>query len=230
MRGVILAGGEGTRLLPLTKVTNKHLLPVGEKPMIQHAVEKLVQSGIVEILIVTGGEHIGDMAEFLGGGSNFGCEFTYRVQEEAGGIAHALSLAEGFVNQGEKMCVVLGDNIFEDPLSDYICGHYSAKVLLKKVEDPWRFGVAVFQGGQVANIEEKPRHPKTPFAVTGIYLYDHTVFPIIRGLEKSERGELEITDVNNVYAERGELDCAVLEGWWTDAGTHSSYKKANQLV
>jgi glucose-1-phosphate thymidylyltransferase len=255
MKGIILAGGQGTRLMPLTKVTNKHLLPVGGKPMLQHCVEKLTESGVSEIMIVTGGDHIGDIAEYLGSGKDFGCEFTYRVQDEAGGIAQALNLAKGFVREGESMCVILGDNIFEDDLklpvqlySNFPMNGDGALVMTIEVDDPRRFGVAeisefgtdeeeavnsfceVYSLYDVVNIQEKPDNPRSNKAVTGIYFYDHTVFDIIATLKPSGRGELEITDVNNEYIRQGRLKSLQWNGWWTDAGTPSSYRKANELV
>jgi glucose-1-phosphate thymidylyltransferase len=242
MKGIILAGGQGTRLMPLTKVTNKHLLPVGGKPMLQHCVDKLTEVGVTEIMIVTGGDHIGDIAEYLGSGKDFGCEFTYRVQDEAGGIAQALNLAKGFVREGETMCVILGDNIFEDSLENAV-GWYpdeGALVMTIEVEDPQRFGVAEIEFGEtiksdtplcrVVNIQEKPEQPRSNLAVTGIYFYDHTVFDIIATLKPSGRGELEITDVNNEYIRQSKLYALSWNGWWSDAGTPNSYRKANELV
>jgi glucose-1-phosphate thymidylyltransferase len=246
MKGVVLAGGKGTRLGNLTKVTNKHLLPVGSKPMIQHCVEKLTGAGIADILVVTGGEHIGHIAEFLGSGRDFGCRMTYKVQDEAGGIAQALGLAEDFVD-GDKVCVILGDNIFEDGLaeyaSDFLRDDLDAMVLLKEVSDPQRFGVAEVEPPpkawgmdmeapgrvRVVSIEEKPAVPKSNLIVTGIYFYAGDVFRIIRTLRPSARGELEITDVNNEFVRRGALSCRLLGGWWTDAGTPESYRRANAL-
>ncbi|HCD51233.1 MAG TPA: spore coat protein [Balneolaceae bacterium] len=231
MKGVVLAGGTGSRLFPLTKVTNKHLLPVGEKPMIYHPIEKLTEVGIEEILIVTGTEHMGDVVTLLGSGKDFGCRFTYKVQDEAGGIAQALGLAENFAGD-EPVVVILGDNIFESSLQKAV-DHYpgkGAQILLKKVHDPQRYGVAELDGDRVLSIEEKPEHPKSDFAVTGIYFYDAAVFECIKTLKPSGRGELEITDVNNHYISNGEMLSSEMEGWWTDAGTHESYKHANQLV
>jgi len=233
MKGIILAGGTGSRLFPLTKVTNKHLLPVGRYPMIYHPVAKLAQAGIKDILIVTGTEHMGAVVGTLGSGRQLGLEFTYRVQEEAGGIAQALSLAESFV--GDDACVViLGDNIFERPITPYVeCFRqqpYGARILLKEVPDPQRFGVAEIIGNRIVAIEEKPKCPKTAYAVTGIYMYDHHVFNIIRTLKPSMRGELEISDVNNCYIEMGSLHYNILDGWWTDAGTPASLALANRLA
>ena len=233
MKGIVLAGGSGSRLSPLTKVTNKHLLPVGNKPMIYYPIEKMVNSGVTNILIVTGTEHMGAIVSLLGSGKNFGCKFTYKVQDESGGIAQALGLAEDFIGN-DNMMVILGDNIFEDDLSDivksFVCG---AKIILKNVEDPERYGVAEFASGierNVVSIEEKPKKPKSNYAVTGIYLYDNRVFDVIRGLRPSGRGELEITDVNNWYVKQGQMQSNELVGWWTDAGTFESLSLANILV
>jgi len=230
MKGIILAGGTGSRLFPLTKVTNKHLLPVGRKPMIFHPIDKLLEAGIKEILIVTGVDHMGDVVSLLGSGREFGCEFTYRVQDEAGGIAQALGLARNFVHT-DQMVVILGDNIFADNIKPFVANFRKqgkgAKILLKKVDDPERYGVAELQGQRVIGIEEKPKKPKSQFAVTGIYMYDAAVFDIIKTLKPSGRGELEITDVNNAYIARKRMTCDILEGWWTDAGTFDSLKRAN---
>lgn len=235
LRGVILAGGTGSRLMPLTRVTNKHLLPVGDAPMIFHPIGKLRDAGIHDLLVVTGREHMGDVIELLGSGTELGVDITYRVQDDAGGIAQALGLARDFACGG-PLCVVLGDNIFEDDLAPhaerFITKGGGAKVLLKEVPDPGRFGVAELSadGASVIGIEEKPAKPKSNLAVTGVYLYDANVFDIVSALIPSGRGELEITDVNNAYIARGELMFGVLEGEWTDAGTHSSYVRANQLA
>ncbi|MDZ7718093.1 MAG: sugar phosphate nucleotidyltransferase [Balneolaceae bacterium] len=231
MKGIILAGGTGSRLYPLTKVTNKHLLPVGNKPMIYYPIEKLTSAGIEEILIVTGTEHMGDVVNLLGSGKDFGCRFTYKVQDEAGGIAQALGLAENFCGD-EPMTVILGDNIFEAGLSKALENFdgSGAQILIKQVEDPERFGVAELEGDRIVGIEEKPDQPKSEFAVTGIYMYDPQVFDLIRNLEPSDRGELEITDVNNHYIKNGAMKYSILDGWWTDAGTPESYKVANNLA
>ncbi len=233
MKGIILAGGTGSRLFPLTKVTNKHLLPVGRKPMILHPVDKLVEAGIQEILIVTGVEHMGDVVTLLGSGKDFGCRFTYKVQDEAGGIAQALGLAEDFARDS-KTCVILGDNIFTDSLRSCATKfHEQAKgsrILIRKVTDPHRFGVAELSGDRILSIEEKPKNPKSDFAVTGIYFYDPTVLEIIRTLKPSGRGELEVTDVNNAYIQQGTMTYEVLNGHWTDAGTFESLKAANDLM
>lgn len=233
MRGVVLAGGTGSRLRPLTKVTNKHLLPVGPKPMIYYPIEKLVGIGIEEILIVTGVEHMGSVVGSLGSGREFGCRFTYKVQDEAGGIAQALGLAENFAN-GQPLAVILGDNIFQSNLKPhaerFLTQGGGARLLLKQVPDPHRFGVAEIRDGKVLGVEEKPRQPKSDYAITGIYFYDGQVFDVIRMLKPSGRGELEITDVNNWYIRRERLACDFLEGWWTDAGTFDSLVRANELV
>lgn len=233
MKGVILAGGTGSRLLPLTKVTNKHLLPVGRKPMIYYPVEKLRGAGIEEILIVTGVEHMGDVVGLLGSGREFGARFTYKVQDEAGGIAQALGLAENFAG-GAQIAVNLGDNIFEDSLSDdaaqFVRQKTGARLLLKEVPDPQRFGVAEIENGRIARIVEKPKQPKSNFAVTGIYFYDGEVFNIIRTLRPSARGELEITDVNNAYLAKGQLAHGFLRGWWSDAGTFESLDHVHGLL
>lgn len=232
MKGIILAGGTGSRLRPLTNVTNKHLLPVGRYPMIFYPIYRLKQAGLRDILIVTGREHMGDVIELLGSGKDFGMEFTYKVQDEAGGIAQALGLAEHFVN-GDRCVVILGDNIFEDDITPYIenfeAQDKGAKILLKEVPNPQRFGVPVFKEGKIVAIEEKPKEPKSNFAVTGIYMYDSEVFGIIKTLKPSWRGELEITDVNNAYLNRGTLSYDILKGWWTDAGTPESLYRANEF-
>lgn len=233
MKGIILAGGTGSRLYPLTKVTNKHLLPVGKYPMIFHGVFKLKQSGITDILIVTGKDHMGDVVNLLGSGREMGVTFTYKVQDEAGGIAQALDLAEHFVGN-DQMVVILGDNVFADDISPYVDNFRNqtngAKILIQEVPDPTRFGVPELQGDRIISIEEKPKDPKSNYAVTGIYMYDHRVFEIVKSLKPSARGELEITDVNNAYIERGELSFDILQGWWTDAGTYASLARANELA
>jgi glucose-1-phosphate thymidylyltransferase len=233
LKGVVLAGGTGSRLMPLTKVTNKHLLGVGHKPMIYYPIEKLVSAGIEQILVVTGVEHMGDVVSLLGSGREFGCQFTYKVQDEAGGIAQALALAEDFSN-GAPLAVILGDNIFEGSLRDYadkfISQKTGARVLLKQVRDPHRFGVAEVSDDKVIGIEEKPKEPKSDYIITGMYFYDASVFDIIRELKPSARGELEITDVNNAYIAKSQLAYDILDGWWTDAGTFTSLNRANELV
>lgn len=232
-KGVVLAGGTGSRLMPLTKVTNKHLLPVGRKPMIYYPVERLAAAKIDEILIVTGLEHMGDVVNLLGSGKDFGVRFTYKVQDEAGGIAQALGLAENFAG-GDRVAVILGDNIFHDSLNDEVTQFREqaagARVLLKEVPDPHRFGVAEVRGGKVIGIEEKPKSPKGNMAVTGIYFYDEKVFDIIRKQKPSGRGEMEITDVNNDYLARGELTYGTLKGWWSDAGTFESLARVQGLI
>lgn len=231
MRGVILAGGTGSRLFPLTKVTNKHLLPVGKKPMILHPIEKLVRADIRDILVVTGVEHMGDVVTLLGSGKDFGCRFTYKVQDEPGGIAQALSLAEHFC-LNSRMVVILGDNIFNDDLGaftrTYLEQPRGAKILLKEVSDPTRFGVPELSGDKIVGIEEKPKKPKSSFAVTGIYFYESDVFQTIRTLRPSARNELEITDVNNHYVSQGTMTYDILKGDWTDAGTFESLRLANE--
>ncbi|RCX19007.1 glucose-1-phosphate thymidylyltransferase [Fontibacillus phaseoli] len=233
MKAIILAGGTGSRLYPLTKVTNKHLLPVGRYPMIFHSVYKLKQAELKDILIVTGKEHMGDVVNLLGSGNQMGVTLTYKVQDEAGGIAQALGLAEHFVGN-DQMVVILGDNVFGDDISTYVSNFRKqktgAKILIQQVPDPTRFGVPELLGENIVSIEEKPAQPKSNFAVTGIYMFDHKVFEIIKTLKPSSRGELEITDVNNAYIEKGELTFDVLQGWWTDAGTHASLAKANELA
>lgn len=233
LKGVILAGGTGSRLLPLTKVTNKHLLPVGKYPMVFHAIAKLKETGINDILVVTGKEHMGDVVNLLGSGGELGISFTYKVQDEAGGIAQALGLAEQFVGN-DPMVVILGDNVFSDSIEQYVSSFLDqgngAKILLKEVSDPSRYGVPELEGDKIIAIEEKPRHPKSQYAVTGIYMFDAGVFDIIKTLKPSNRGELEITDVNNVYIKKGLLKYDTLQGWWTDAGTHSSLMMANELA
>lgn len=234
MKGVVLAGGLGSRLLPLTKVTNKHLLPIYNKPMIYYPINTLVKAGIEEILIVTGGNNAGEFLRLLGNGKEFGLKhihYTYQAGE--GGIAEALGLAEHFADN-EALVVILGDNIIEDDISDSVQNYKrqgkGARVLLKKVEDPERFGVAEIKNEQIVSIEEKPKKPKSMYAVTGIYMYDSQVFDIIHGLKPSERNELEITDVNNSYIRKGQMTFDILKGWWTDAGTFESLYKANRLV
>ena len=233
LKGVVLAGGTGSRLFPLTKVTNKHLLPVGEAPMIWHPLWKLKEAGIEEVLIVTGTDHMGDVVALMGSGKDFGCRFTYKVQDEAGGIAQALGLAENFAG-GSPLCVILGDNIFQDSLKAEVAAFEQqgrgARILLKPVEDPQRYGVAEVKDGKVLGIEEKPKVPKSNLSVTGIYFYDATVFDIIRTVKPSGRGEMEITDVNNAYIAKGQLSFGTFQGWWTDAGTFPSLAHANELA
>ncbi|MBN1894976.1 NTP transferase domain-containing protein [bacterium] len=234
MKGIVLAGGLGTRLLPLTKVTNKHLLPVYNKPMIYYPIETLVDAGIREILIVTGGNSAGDFLRLLGNGKQFGLNhLNYTYQEGEGGIADALRLAEFFCEQ-QPIVVILGDNIIEGSIRKAVDAFREqdsgSKILLKKVDDPERFGVAEVRDGKIIGIEEKPAKPKTHLAVTGIYMYDSTVFEIIKTLKPSGRGELEITDVNNDYIRKGRMTFEMLDGWWTDAGTFESLYRANCLA
>jgi glucose-1-phosphate thymidylyltransferase len=233
MKGVILAGGLGSRLSPLTKVTNKHLLPVFDKPMIYYPIECLKVAGLKDILVVTGGNSAGDFLKLLGNGSDFGVNLYYAYQVGEGGIADALGLAESFVG-GDSVVVVLGDNIIEKNIIEAVRNfekqERGARILLKESENPKRFGVAELAGDRVISIEEKPANPKSNMAVTGIYLYDNTVFQIAKDLEPSARGELEITDVNNLYINRGEMAFEILDGWWTDAGTFSSLTRASELV
>lgn len=234
LKGIILAGGLGKRLWPLTKITNKHLLPIYDKPMIYYPLTALVEAGIKDIVIVTGGNHAGEFLRLLGNGQAFGLtHINYTYQEGEGGIAQALGLAKHFA-EGKRMVVILGDNILEKSIKPYV-DHYrrqkkGARVLLKQVEDPDRFGVANLTDKKIVSIEEKPLNPKSDLAVTGVYMYDENVFDVIHTLKPSKRGELEITDVNNAYIERGELEYDVLDGWWTDSGTIESLLKANQLV
>jgi len=234
MKGIILAGGLGTRMYPLTKITNKHLLPVYDKPMIYYPLQALVNAGIKDILLVTGGNYAGDFLRLLGNGHEFGLKhINYTYQEGEGGIAAALSLAEFFADKA-KICVILGDNVIEKSIRKAVEAfdrqEAGAKIMIKEVPDPQRFGVPVLDGDKIIMIEEKPKAPKSPYAVTGIYMYDNTVFDIIKAQRPSGRGELEITDVNNVYIERGQLTWEVLDGWWTDAGTFESLLRASQLV
>jgi glucose-1-phosphate thymidylyltransferase len=233
MKGVILAGGKGTRLLPLTKVTNKHLLPVGREPMIYNPIKQLRSAGITDILIITSTAHMGDVVNLLGSGLEFDVQFTYRVQEEAGGIAQALALAEGF-SAGERIVVILGDNIAARAIRPYVDNfrrqNRGARVLLKRVENPSDFGIAALDEMRILSIEEKPRLPKSEYAVIGYYMYDEQVFDIIRRQPVSARGELEITDVNNEYIRRSEMEYDILEGPWTDAGTLESWQLANRLM
>lgn len=238
MKGVILAGGLGSRLRPLTLVTNKHLLPVYDRPMIYYPIECLVNAGINEIMIVTGGEHAGDFLKLLKNGKQLGVKhLAYAYQEGEGGIADALKLAEDFAD-GDKICVILGDNIIESNIraaaGDFFTQKSGAKLLLKEVHDPQRFGVVKFEndkaGGKIVDIIEKPQNPPSNMAVIGIYFYDSDVFDICKTLKPSGRGELEITDVNNHYLKRGDLTATVLDGWWTDAGTFESLQRASNYV
>ena len=233
MKGIILAGGKGTRLYPLTKITNKHLLPVGKEPMILNPVKQLISAGIEEIMIVTSKEHMGDVVNLLGSGKDYNCDFTFKVQEQSLGIAHALLLGENFAN-GEPIAVVLGDNIATRSIKNFVINFQNqkvgARVLLKKVGDPERYGVAAIDEKKIMRIEEKPKEPKSDHAVIGIYAYDNKVFDIIKLIKPSERGEYEITSVNNTYIEKKQLEYDILEGKWTDAGTFESFYYANQIM
>ena len=234
MKGVVLAGGTGSRLFPLTKITNKHLLPIYDKPMIYYPIQTLVEAGILEVLVVTGGRNAGDFLRLLANGKEFGLkQINYAYQEGEGGIAEALALAEHFA-EGESICVILGDNLIEGSIAhaaqDFAKQKAGAKILLKEVPDASRFGVAELDGDRIIGIEEKPEHPKTNLAVTGIYMYDATVFEKCRHLKPSRRGELEITDVNNAYIREGTMSFNYLSGWWTDAGTFDSLRRATNLV
>jgi glucose-1-phosphate thymidylyltransferase len=234
MKGIILAGGLGSRLAPLTRITNKHLLPVYNKPMIYYPIETLIKAGITDIMIVTGGNHAGDFLRLMGNGKDFGLKhLNYTYQEGEGGIAAALSLAEYFAD-GDPVCVVLGDNIIErnivKAVRDFTEQGAGAKILLKEVPDPERFGVAEIENDRLVNIVEKPKNPLSNLAVIGIYLYDSRVFDIVKTLKPSDRGELEITDVNNAYVKDGTMTWEMLDGWWTDAGTFESLLRASVLV
>ncbi|MBN1166314.1 MAG: NTP transferase domain-containing protein [Methanospirillaceae archaeon] len=235
MKGVILAGGTGTRLYPLTKVTNKHLLPVGKEPMIFNPIRQLLSAGITDILVVTGKDHMGEIVRLLGSGSDFDCNFTFRVQEKAGGIADALALANVFAN-GDRLVVILGDNILTHSIRKYVDTFkkqsIGAKILLKRVGDPERFGVAALdeRNKMIIQIEEKPETPKSDYAVIGVYMYDSHVFDVIQSLRPSARGELEITSVNNWYVEQNTMTYDFIEGDWTDAGTFESLVYANELM
>jgi len=234
MKGVVLAGGLGKRLEPLTRITNKHLLPIYNRPMIYYPVQTLVDAGITEIMIVVGGNHAGEFLRLLGNGAEFGLRhINYTYQRGEGGIAEALGLAEHFID-GDRVVVILGDNIIErgirGAVERFAKQPRGARLLLKEVEDPWRFGVAEMRDGEIVSIEEKPQQPKSSFIVTGIYMYDGQVFDIIKTLKPSDRGELEITDVNNAYLRRGGLAYDVLEGWWTDAGLPETLFRATCLV
>jgi glucose-1-phosphate thymidylyltransferase len=234
MKGVVLAGGTGSRLFPLTKITNKHLLPIYDKPMIYYPIETLVDAGVREILIVTGGKNAGDFLRLLANGKQFGSvHIDYTYQEGEGGIADALALAEHFAD-GQKICVILGDNIVQSSIRDAVNSFKQqakgARILLKEVSDAERFGVAEISGDKIIGIEEKPKQPKSNYAVTGIYMYDESVFEKVRTLVPSTRGELEITDVNNAYIREGTMSFSWLNGWWTDAGTFDSLLRAGNLV
>ncbi|HZR29808.1 MAG TPA: sugar phosphate nucleotidyltransferase [Terriglobales bacterium] len=234
MKGVVLAGGTGSRLYPLTRVTNKHLLPVYNQPMVFYPIQALVNVGIHDIVIVTGGHSAGDFLRLLANGKDFGLKgLNYGYQEGEGGIADALRIAEHFA-QGDSICVILGDNIIENNVCDaaerFAAQGHGAHIVLKEVHDPERFGCPELADGKIVRIEEKPRNPKSSYAVTGIYFYDNTVFKKIRQLKPSARGELEITDINNMYLQEGALTHSILQGWWTDAGTFESLQRASSLV
>jgi glucose-1-phosphate thymidylyltransferase len=234
MKGIVLAGGLGSRLYPLTKVTNKHLLPIYHKPMVYYPIETLVEAGIRDIMLVTGGRNAGDFLRLLGNGRAFGLDHIhYTYQEGEGGIAAALALAEFFAD-GQPICVILGDNIIEQSIARYVENFRNqqtgARILLKEVDDPQRFGVPQIRGDRIIRIDEKPDVPASRYAVTGIYMYDADVFEFVKGLKPSARGELEITDVNNGYIEKGRMQYDVLDGWWTDAGTFESLLRASILV
>ncbi len=234
MKGIVLAGGTGSRLFPLTKITNKHLLPIYDKPMVYYPIQTLVDAGITDIMLVTGGRNSGDFLRLLGNGKEFGLKhLNYTYQEGEGGIAEALALAEHFAD-GHQVCVILGDNLIEgnirQAVDEFRQQELGAKIFLKKVVDAHRFGVAELASGRIVSIEEKPKQPKSSYAVTGIYLYDGTVFEKCRHLKPSGRGELEITDVNNAYIADGNMTFAMLDGWWTDAGTFDSLLRAANLV
>ena len=234
MKGVVLAGGLGTRLYPLTKVTNKHLLPVYDRPMVYYPIQCLVNAGISDIMIVTGGNSAGHFLQLLGNGAEFGLkDLAYTYQQGEGGIADALKLAEHFID-GDKVCVVLGDNIIEGNIQKAVEAFRQqgsgAKIMLKEVQDPERFGVATVVDGKVTRIVEKPKHPESNLAVIGIYMFDGQVWEIIRKLRPSDRGEFEITDVNNAYLAQGQLTADVIKGWWTDAGTFDSLIRASNMV
>jgi glucose-1-phosphate thymidylyltransferase len=234
LKGIVLAGGTGSRLFPLTKITNKHLLPIYNKPMIYYPIQTLVDAGIKDILLVTGGRNSGDFLRLLANGKEFGlAHLNYTYQEGEGGIADALALAEHFAD-GDKICVVLGDNILEKPIREAVQAfekqESGARILLKEVHDAGRFGVAEMNGDRIVGIEEKPENPKSSYAVTGIYLYDGTVFEKVRSLVPSRRNELEITDVNNAYIKEGTMTYSFIDGWWTDAGTFESLMRAANLV
>jgi glucose-1-phosphate thymidylyltransferase len=234
VKGIVLAGGTGSRLYPLTKITNKHLLPIYDKPMVYYPIQTLVDAGITDIMLVTGGRNSGDFLRLLGNGKEFGLKhLNYTYQEGEGGIAEALALAEHFAD-GQQICVILGDNLIEGNIrravDEFRQQARGAKIFLKEVVDAHRFGVAELNEGRIVSIEEKPKQPKSNYAVTGIYLYDGTVFDKCRHLKPSHRGELEITDVNNAYIADGTMSFALLEGWWTDAGTFDSLLRATNLV
>jgi glucose-1-phosphate thymidylyltransferase len=233
VKGIILAGGKGTRLFPLTKATNKHLLPLGKEPMLYHPIRHMCAAEIEDILVVTSTQHMGDVVNCLGSGAEFGCSLTYKVQEEAAGIADALRLGESFAGK-EKVCVILGDNVFENSIAPYAQNFErqkkGARVVVKEVGEPERYGIAAMDERQIIDIEEKPKNPKSKFAVVGLYFYDNQVWDIIRNTQRSRRGEFEITSVNNAYIERSQLRFDVCEGRWSDAGTFDSWMEASKLM
>jgi glucose-1-phosphate thymidylyltransferase len=234
VKGIVLAGGTGSRLFPLTKITNKHLLPIFDKPMVYFPIQTLVDAGITDIMLVTGGRNSGDFLRLLGNGKEFGLKhLNYTYQEGEGGIAEALALAEHFAD-GDQVCVILGDNLIEgnirQAVDEFKQQKQGARIFLKEVHDAQRFGVADLKGDRITGIEEKPKNPKSNYAVTGIYLYDGTVFDKCRELKPSHRNELEITDVNNAYVREGTMTFSILDGWWTDAGTFDSLLRAANLV
>ena len=233
IKGIILAGGTGSRLFPCTKVTNKHLLPVYNRPMIYYPLYTLIDAGIKDILIVSGVEHAGDFLKLLGSGKEFGVRLTYEIQDEAAGIAQALSLAEDFID-ADKLVAILGDNIFQDSIKrhviDFLNNFDGARIFLKQIPDANRFGVAEIKNGRIVGVEEKPKKPKSNYAVTGLYMYDRRVFDIIRNLKPSKRDEYEITDVNNEYIRKNQMSYAALKGFWSDAGTFDSLFRASELI
>lgn len=229
MKGVILAGGTGSRLMPMTRITNKHLLPVYDRPMIMWPLQTIIDAGIKDIMIVSGKGHAGHFLELLGSGKDLGISLSYAVQEDAGGIAEALQLTEDFSKDNSSLAVILGDNIFENNL-DVRNFENGARIFLKEVSDPERFGVATLNGEIVTSVEEKPKNPKTNYAVSGFYIFDNTVYDKIRSISRSARGELEITDVNNLYIKDGKMEARFVDGFWTDAGTISSLYHASTLI
>ncbi len=234
LKGILLAGGTGSRLFPLTRLMNKHLLPVGKQPMIVHGIKKLKDAGIEDIHIVLSKQSAGLYTDYLGSGADYGVRLSYIIQEHAGGIAQALSLVESFLSRDDRIVVLLGDNLFEDSLlphvEKYILQGKGARVILKEVADPRRYGVPKLKGNTIVYIDEKPENPQSSYCVTGIYMYDMSVFRIIHKIKPSSRGELEITDVNNIFAHSGLLSYGVMNGWWTDAGTFESLKEADSVL
>lgn len=233
MKGIILAGGTGSRLYPLTKVTNKHLLPIGSFPMIHHPITSLTKAGVTDIVVITGTSHMGNTIELLGSGKDYNCEITFKVQDEADGIAGALRLCRNFVGD-DKCVVILADNIFDADLSDSVDkfknGTRLCELFFVEVPDPQRYGVGVFEGGRLVEVEEKPEHPKSNLACIGVYMYGHEVFEAIESIEKSARGEYEISSVNNYFIDRDSCGYSILDGNWADAGTIEAYHKTNRLM